>query len=162
MLKKIFGRKSSGPAKNEEGADDGEEKEATRKRCTVGLDDFEVLSLLGQGAFGNVALVRKRDTGVQYAMKVRFVGDQILHSKKGVGGIAQGSPESRLQHQWQLLFLSCYTSLHLFDAVSLDAFASCGHFVLPLVTQVYFTSQTGPWCSRVEWISFDNVIYILW
>lgn len=32
--------------------------------------DFEVLSLLGRGSFGEVFLVRKKDTGIKYAMKV--------------------------------------------------------------------------------------------
>lgn len=36
----------------------------------VGLEDFIVLRKLGQGAFGEVLLVRKKDTGSLYAMKV--------------------------------------------------------------------------------------------
>ena len=39
-----------------------------RKRLTP--DDFEMLCLVGQGAFGKVFQVRKRDTGAVYAMKV--------------------------------------------------------------------------------------------
>ena len=38
------------------------------KRLTP--DDFEMLCLVGQGAFGKVFQVRKRDTGAVYAMKV--------------------------------------------------------------------------------------------
>lgn len=37
---------------------------------TVGLEDFEVLKLVGQGAFGKVFQVRKRNTSEIYAMKV--------------------------------------------------------------------------------------------
>jgi len=33
-------------------------------------NDFEVLSLLGRGSFGEVFLVRKKDNGIKYAMKV--------------------------------------------------------------------------------------------
>ena len=33
-------------------------------------NDFEVLSMLGKGSFGEVYLVRKKDTGAKYAMKV--------------------------------------------------------------------------------------------
>ena len=40
----------------------------TRKRLTP--DDFEMLCLVGQGAFGKVFQVRKRDSGSVYAMKV--------------------------------------------------------------------------------------------
>mmetsp|Transcript_8627 Transcript_8627/g.34885 ORF Transcript_8627/g.34885 Transcript_8627/m.34885 type:complete len:630 (-) Transcript_8627:1620-3509(-) len=41
---------------------------AARKRLTP--DDFEMLCLVGQGAFGKVFQVRKKDTGSVYAMKV--------------------------------------------------------------------------------------------
>ena len=41
---------------------------APRKRLTP--DDFEMLCLVGQGAFGKVFQVRKKDTGSVYAMKV--------------------------------------------------------------------------------------------
>ncbi|KAH6798291.1 serine/threonine protein kinase 2 [Perilla frutescens var. hirtella] len=37
---------------------------------TVGLEDFEVLKVVGQGAFGKVYQVRKRGTSEIYAMKV--------------------------------------------------------------------------------------------
>ena len=37
---------------------------------TVGLEDFEVMKLVGQGAFGKVFQVRKRNTSEIYAMKV--------------------------------------------------------------------------------------------
>ncbi|KAF8397923.1 hypothetical protein HHK36_016849 [Tetracentron sinense] len=36
----------------------------------VGLDDFEVMKVVGQGGFGKVFQVRKRDTSEIYAMKV--------------------------------------------------------------------------------------------
>lgn len=36
----------------------------------VGLSDFILLTVLGRGSFGKVMKVRKRDTGVIYAMKV--------------------------------------------------------------------------------------------
>eukprot|EP01126_Amoeba_proteus_P045079 TRINITY_DN5033_c0_g3_i7.p1 TRINITY_DN5033_c0_g3~~TRINITY_DN5033_c0_g3_i7.p1 ORF type:complete len:405 (+),score=94.55 TRINITY_DN5033_c0_g3_i7:74-1288(+) len=36
----------------------------------VGLDDFELLRVIGKGSFGKVMLVRKRDTKQVYAMKI--------------------------------------------------------------------------------------------
>ncbi|XP_065852537.1 serine/threonine-protein kinase AtPK2/AtPK19-like [Euphorbia lathyris] len=38
--------------------------------CGVGIEDFEVLKVVGQGAFGKVYQVRKKDTSEIYAMKV--------------------------------------------------------------------------------------------
>ena len=36
----------------------------------VSLQDFELVKLLGEGSFGKVVLVKKRDTGIFYAMKI--------------------------------------------------------------------------------------------
>merc|ERR1711971_832676 len=40
------------------------------KRAKLGVDDFEPLKVIGKGAFGEVRLVQKVDTGHVYAMKV--------------------------------------------------------------------------------------------
>ncbi|CBI18023.3 unnamed protein product, partial [Vitis vinifera] len=44
--------------------------ECLHEEATVGLEDFEVMKLVGQGAFGKVFQVRKRNTSEIYAMKV--------------------------------------------------------------------------------------------
>ena len=48
------------------------------------ISDFDMLTTIGRGAFGEVRLVRKRDTGTIYAMKkLRKVDmvkkDQVAH-----------------------------------------------------------------------------------
>mmetsp|Transcript_6961 Transcript_6961/g.10978 ORF Transcript_6961/g.10978 Transcript_6961/m.10978 type:complete len:530 (+) Transcript_6961:66-1655(+) len=45
------------------------EEESMRRR-KVSLEDFELLKVLGKGSFAKVMLVRKRDTGELFAMKV--------------------------------------------------------------------------------------------
>uniref|UniRef100_A0A6B2G2T0 non-specific serine/threonine protein kinase n=1 Tax=Myxobolus squamalis TaxID=59785 RepID=A0A6B2G2T0_MYXSQ len=40
------------------------------KRTRIGKDDFEPLKIIGEGAFGQVRLVQKKDTGRIYAMKI--------------------------------------------------------------------------------------------
>ena len=40
------------------------------KRSRLGVDDFEPLKVIGRGAFGEVRLVQKIDTGHVYAMKI--------------------------------------------------------------------------------------------
>lgn len=47
-----------------------EEEENGCKVKTIGLEDFEVMKVVGQGAFGKVYQVRKRDSLEIYAMKV--------------------------------------------------------------------------------------------
>uniref|UniRef100_A0A6G3MJZ4 Serine/threonine-protein kinase 38 (Trinotate prediction) n=1 Tax=Henneguya salminicola TaxID=69463 RepID=A0A6G3MJZ4_HENSL len=40
------------------------------RRTRIGKDDFEPLKIIGRGAFGEVRLVQKKDTGRIYAMKI--------------------------------------------------------------------------------------------
>lgn len=54
------------------------------KRSRLGVDDFESLKVIGRGAFGEVRLVQKKDTGHVYAMKIlrkadMLEKDQIAH-----------------------------------------------------------------------------------
>ncbi|CAF0811170.1 unnamed protein product [Didymodactylos carnosus] len=47
------------------------------KRVKMGADDFEPLKVIGRGAFGEVRLVQKRDTGHIYAMKILRKADML-------------------------------------------------------------------------------------
>ncbi|RXM99809.1 Serine/threonine-protein kinase 38-like [Acipenser ruthenus] len=47
------------------------------KRTRLGLDDFESLKIIGRGAFGEVRLVQKKDTGHIYAMKILRKADML-------------------------------------------------------------------------------------
>lgn|SRR3990167_467866 len=48
-----------------------------KKGKLIGLDDFEVLSLVGRGAFGKVWRVKEKATGKIFAMKVMQKEDII-------------------------------------------------------------------------------------
>lgn len=52
------------------------------RRTRLGLDDFRTVKVIGKGAFGEVRLVQKVDTGKIYAMKTlrkseMFKKDQV-------------------------------------------------------------------------------------
>ncbi|XP_078667370.1 serine/threonine-protein kinase 38-like isoform X2 [Branchiostoma floridae x Branchiostoma belcheri] len=47
------------------------------KRSRLGVDDFESLKVIGRGAFGEVRLVQKKDTGHIFAMKVLRKADML-------------------------------------------------------------------------------------
>eukprot|EP00127_Corallochytrium_limacisporum_P002959 Clim_evm6s144 gene=Clim_evmTU6s144 len=47
------------------------------RRTRLNKDDFESLKIIGRGAFGEVRLVQKKDTGNIYAMKVMRKSDMI-------------------------------------------------------------------------------------
>lgn len=56
------------------------------RRTRLGLDDFSTVKVIGKGAFGEVRLVQKTDTGKIYAMKTllkseMFKKDQLAHVK---------------------------------------------------------------------------------
>jgi serine/threonine protein kinase len=36
----------------------------------ISKDDFKIIKVIGRGSFGKVFMVKKRDTGMPYAMKV--------------------------------------------------------------------------------------------
>lgn len=55
---------------SEEGAREQEKVDETCEKSGVGLDDFEILKLVGQGAFGKVFQVKKKGSNEIYAMKV--------------------------------------------------------------------------------------------
>ncbi len=43
---------------------------AAKQLPKVGIDDFELVRVIGKGSFGKVTLVRKKNDGKLYAMKV--------------------------------------------------------------------------------------------
>lgn len=47
------------------------------KRSRLGVEDFDPLKVIGRGAFGEVRLVQKKDTGHVYAMKVLRKADML-------------------------------------------------------------------------------------
>jgi len=47
------------------------------KRSRLGVDDFEAIKVIGKGAFGEVRLVQKIDTGHVYAMKILRKADMV-------------------------------------------------------------------------------------
>ncbi|XP_070562359.1 serine/threonine-protein kinase 38-like [Ptychodera flava] len=55
------------------------------KRSRLGVDDFESLKVIGRGAFGEVRLVQKKDTGHIYAMKILRKAD--MHEREQVAHV---------------------------------------------------------------------------
>lgn len=56
------------------------------RRTKLSLEDFNTVKVIGKGAFGEVRLVQKRDTGKIYAMKTllkseMYKKDQLAHVK---------------------------------------------------------------------------------
>ncbi|TPX36527.1 hypothetical protein SmJEL517_g01372 [Synchytrium microbalum] len=56
-------------------------QEQPNEEVKVGLEDFEMLSVIGKGAFGKVYLVRLKGTSRVFALKVLKKASIVLHSK---------------------------------------------------------------------------------
>lgn len=69
------------------------------KRSRLGVEDFEPLKVIGRGAFGEVRLVQKRDTGHVYAMKILRKADML--EKEQVAHVrAERDILVEADHQW--------------------------------------------------------------
>eukprot|EP00668_Euglena_longa_P034603 GGOE01044428.1.p1 GENE.GGOE01044428.1~~GGOE01044428.1.p1 ORF type:complete len:402 (-),score=95.29 GGOE01044428.1:401-1495(-) len=91
MFKRMFGNlKSTGQKK-----ETPPEEEA--KKSAVSEDDFEMVSLLGKGSFGKVALVRKKDTGEHFAMKV-ILKQHVLNRGRVRDLFSERSVMLRMRH----------------------------------------------------------------
>ena len=53
------------------------------RRSRLGKKDFKCLKIIGRGAFGEVALVQKLDTGHVYAMKILRKADMLEKEQVG-------------------------------------------------------------------------------
>ena len=54
------------------------------RRARLGLEDFKSLKVIGRGAFGEVRLVQKKDTGHVYAMKILRRADMLEKEQVGL------------------------------------------------------------------------------
>jgi serum/glucocorticoid-regulated kinase 2 len=126
-----------------------EEKEATEKKFTsalietkekVTLRDFQLKKVLGRGSFGKVMLVRKKDTGQYFAMKILkkdFIikRNQVDHTK------AERKILQQLQHPFLMKLRYAFQSQAKLYLV-LD-FYQGGELFFHLKTNRRFTEQTA-------------------
>jgi protein-serine/threonine kinase len=54
------------------------------RRTRIGLEDFRTVKVIGKGAFGEVRLCQKVDTGKIYAMKTLKKGEMFKKDQVGV------------------------------------------------------------------------------
>ncbi|KAL8504946.1 hypothetical protein ACS0TY_016229 [Phlomoides rotata] len=103
------------------------------KTHTVGLDDFELLKVVGQGAFAKVYQVRKRGTSEIYAMKV-MRKDKIMKNAEYI--IAERDILMKIDHPFIVqLRYSFQTKYRLY--LVLD-FVNGGHLFFQLYHQGLF------------------------
>ncbi|KAL3841319.1 hypothetical protein ACJMK2_019481 [Sinanodonta woodiana] len=84
------------------------------KRSRLGVEDFESLKVIGKGAFGEVRLVQKKDTGHIYAMKILRKADMI--EKEQVAHVrAERDVLVEADHQWVVkMYYSFQDAMNLY------------------------------------------------
>ncbi|KAH9529719.1 Serine/threonine-protein kinase 38 [Dermatophagoides farinae] len=84
------------------------------KRSRLGVEDFTPLKVIGRGAFGEVRLVQKNDTGHVYAMKILRKADMV--EKEQVGHVrAERDFLVEADHQWVVkMYYSFQDSINLY------------------------------------------------
>jgi len=84
------------------------------KRSRLGVDDFDPLKVIGRGAFGEVRLVQKRDTGHVYAMKI--LRKSAMVEKEQVAHVrAERDVLVEADHPWVVkMFYSFQDSINLY------------------------------------------------
>ncbi|CAN6169262.1 unnamed protein product [Urochloa humidicola] len=117
---------------------DEEFDNATTEDEGVGLDDFETLKLVGQGAFGKVFQVRKKNTSEIYAMKV-MRKDKILENNHAEYMKAEREILTKVDHPFIVqLRYSFQTKYRLY--LVLD-FINGGHLFFQLYKQGLFREE---------------------
>jgi serine/threonine kinase 38 len=84
------------------------------KRSKLGVEDFEPLKVIGRGAFGEVRLVQKKDTGHVYAMKILRKADML--EKEQVAHVrAERDMLVEADHQWVVkMYYSFQDAINLY------------------------------------------------
>merc|ERR1719308_738882 len=84
------------------------------KRSRLGVDDFEPIKVIGKGAFGEVRLVQKVDTGHVYAMKILRKAEMV--EKEQVAHVrAERDILVEADHQWVVkMFFSFQDPVNLY------------------------------------------------
>ncbi|XP_023226971.1 serine/threonine-protein kinase tricorner-like [Centruroides sculpturatus] len=84
------------------------------KRSRLGVEDFEPLKVIGRGAFGEVRLVQKKDTGHVYAMKILRKADML--EKEQIAHVrAERDVLVEADHQWVVkMYYSFQDAINLY------------------------------------------------
>ncbi|XP_062215682.1 serine/threonine-protein kinase AtPK2/AtPK19-like isoform X2 [Phragmites australis] len=123
---------------NQGSLSDEELDDAKKENEGVGLDNFEVLKLVGQGAFGKVYQVRKKGTSEIYAMKV-MRKDKILEKNHAEYMKAEREILTKVDHPFVVqLRYSFQTKYRLY--LVLD-FINGGHLFFQLYQQGLFREE---------------------
>ena len=148
---------------------DDELEDVKKENEGVGIDDFEVLKLVGQGAFGKVYQVRKKGTSEIYAMKV-MRKDKVVEKNHAEYMKAERDILTKVDHPFvvQLRYsfqvgnhrLCVYSLLPCLDALLLEyAVANTKQYNLGRLSTDFTLSSTSI-MGVISSSSFTNRVYL--
>ncbi|KAJ3108958.1 Ribosomal protein S6 kinase beta-2 [Phlyctochytrium planicorne] len=107
----------------------------------VGLEDFDLLQVIGKGAYGKVYLVRKKRTGRLFAMKVLRKASITLHTKTAEHTQNERSILEQIQHPFIVkLWYAFQTPVKLFLILG---YASGGELFTHLANEKMFSEDVA-------------------
>ncbi|GAA5797059.1 serine/threonine protein kinase Psk1 [Helicostylum pulchrum] len=107
----------------------------------VSLDDFEILKLLGRGAYGKVMLCRHIESGILYAMKVLKKASLFVHSKNAEHTKAERQILEEVGHPFIVhLYYAFQTNDRLYLILE---YATGGELFTHMATEHMFTEDVA-------------------
>ncbi|KAI3648773.1 hypothetical protein MP228_006627 [Amoeboaphelidium protococcarum] len=124
------------------------------RRVRIGVDDFTTVKIIGKGAFGEVRLVQKNDTGKVYALKVlkkseMLKKDQLAHVKAERDILAQN------ESPWVVdLYFSFQDAKYLYLTME---FLSGGDMMTMLIKHDTFSEEVTRFYIAQTIMAIDSV-----
>ncbi|GAA5806906.1 hypothetical protein MFLAVUS_000254 [Mucor flavus] len=107
----------------------------------VSLDDFEILKLLGRGAYGKVMLCRHIESGILYAMKVLKKASLFVHAKNAEHTKAERQILEEVGHPFIVqLYYAFQTNDRLYLILE---YATGGELFTHMATEHMFTEDVA-------------------
>lgn len=124
------------------------------KRTQMSLSHFETITVLGRGAFGDVSLIRRRDSGVLYAMKTLKKKD-VLRQKQ-IGHVkAERDLLAEVDSEWVVkLYYSFQDSESLYFVME---YVAGGDLMGLLVKMKIFTHQMAQFYTAELILAVESV-----
>jgi len=124
------------------------------KRTRLGKDDFEPLVVIGRGAFGEVRLVQKKDTGHVYAMKILRKSDML--AKEQVAHVrAERDILEKADNPWVVkMFYSFQDTVNLYLIME---FLPGGDLMTLLINREILTNEETQFYIAESLIAIDSI-----
>ncbi|EDO42700.1 predicted protein [Nematostella vectensis] len=124
------------------------------KRSRIGKEDFDSLKVIGRGAFGEVRLVQKQDTGHVYAMKILRKAD-MLEKEQVAHARAERDILAEAENQWVVkMYYSFQDDYYLFLVME---FLPGGDLMTLLMKKDTFTEEETRFYIAEALLAIDSI-----